>query len=621
MYWHAGAKRLPCIAPTPSRCQPLQLFRELQRRNVFRVAIGYIISSWLLIQVADLVLENIGAPGWVMQTIMLVLALGFPVVVFFSWAYEVTPEGLKRESEIDRTQSITHVTGRKLDRAIMAMLVVALGYFIWESRFAESERGAEGAAKSAQSAPATPGAEAAPATKAETAVAGNSIAVLPFVNMSSDPEQEYFSDGLSEELLNLLAKIPDLKVASRSSAFQFKGEKIDLTEVAQKLKVAFVLEGSVRKAGNQIRITTQLIKADDGYHLWSETYDRSLNNIFAIQDEISAAVVEALKIELLGDAPKADVVDPEAYALVLKARYLYAKWGKENFAAAAEAYQQALAIDPDYAEAWAGLSVTYLSQTQSGYLDGEEGLVLARDAVDRAVALDPKLASAWARLSLIQSVFEWDWAGAERSLQTALELAPNDGRVLGAAGNFASIMGRPDLALDYYQRVLVDDPLDMVNLYNVADVLHRHGRLEESAAAYRRLLELNPEDWGSHTQLAIVMLEQGLNEEAWRELALEVDPQQQEYGRILALYALDKAEEARRRLDLFSEENQSWASFLIATIYAWTGDADSAFAWLDRAYQQRDGWMTSILNEPLFAGLHGDPRWAEQLERLNLPHQ
>ena len=621
MYWHAGAKRLPCIAPTPSRCQPLQLFRELQRRNVFRVAIGYIISSWLLIQVADLVLENIGAPGWVMQTIMLVLALGFPVVVFFSWAYEVTPEGLKRESEIDRTQSITHVTGRKLDRAIMAMLVVALGYFIWESRFAESERGAEGAAKSAQSAPATPGAEAAPATKAETAVAGNSIAVLPFVNMSSDPEQEYFSDGLSEELLNLLAKIPDLKVASRSSAFQFKGEKIDLTEVAQKLKVAFVLEGSVRKAGNQIRITTQLIKADDGYHLWSETYDRSLNNIFAIQDEISAAVVEALKIELLGDAPKADVVDPEAYALVLKARYLYAKWGKENFAAAAEAYQQALAIDPVYAEAWAGLSVTYLSQTQSGYLEGEEGLVLARDAVDQAVALDPKLASAWARLSLIQSVFEWDWAGAERSLQTALELAPNDGRVLGAAGNFASIMGRPDLALDYYQRVLVDDPLDMVNLYNVADVLHRHGRLEESAAAYRRLLELNPEDWGSHTQLAIVMLEQGLKEEAWRELALEVDPQQQEYGRILALYALDKAEEARRRLDLFSEENQSWASFLIATIYAWTGDADSAFAWLDRAYQQRDGWMTSILNEPLFAGLHGDPRWAEQLERLNLPHQ
>jgi TolB-like protein/Tfp pilus assembly protein PilF len=598
----------------------LQLLRELQRRNVFRVAIGYIISSWLLIQVADLVLENIGAPDWVMQSIMLVLALGFPVAVFFSWAYEVTPEGLKRESEVDRTQSITHVTRRKLDRAIMAMLVVALGYFIWESRFAGNERGAEPARDRAQSAHSTPGAEASPNSKSEATVASQSIAVLPFVNMSSDPEQEYFSDGLSEELLNLLAKIPELKVASRSSAFQFKGEKIDLTEVAQKLKVAYVLEGSVRKAGDQLRITTQLIKADDGYHLWSETYDRSLDNIFAIQDEISAAVVEALKIELLGEAPKAVVVDPEAYALVLKARYLYARWGKENFAAAAEAYHQALAIDPDYAEAWAGLSVTYLSQTQSGYLEGAEGLVLARDAVDRAVALDPKLASAWARLSLIQSVFEWDWAGAERSLQTALELAPNDGRVLGAAGNFANIMGLPDKALAYYQQILVDDPLDMVNLYNAADILHRQGRLQESEVAFRNLLELNPDDWGSHTQLAIIMLQQDRPQEAWDELELEVDPQQQEYGRILALYALNKEEEAGRRLHRFAEENQAWAAFLIATIHAWKDDPDNAFAWLDRAYQQRDGWMTQILNEPLFAGLRNDPRWVDQLDRLKLQH-
>jgi len=597
----------------------LQLLQELQRRNVFRVAIGYVISSWLLIQVADLVLENIGSPDWVMQSIMLVLALGFPVAVFFSWAYEVTPEGLKRESEIDRTQSITHVTGRKLDRAIMAMLVVALGYFIWESRFAGNEPEAEPAPDRARSAQASPAVEATPNAKSEATLASHSIAVLPFVNMSSDPEQEYFSDGLSEELLNLLAKIPELKVASRSSAFQFKGEKIDLTEVAKKLNVAYVLEGSVRKADNQLRITAQLIKAGDGYHLWSETYDRSLDNIFAIQDEISAAVVSALKIELLGEAPKAVVVDPEAYALVLKARYLYDKWGKESFAAAIEAYQQALAVDPDYAEAWAGLSVTYLSQTQSGYLDGEEGLALARAAVDRAVELDPELATAWSRLSLIQSVFEWDWVSAEQSLQTAMELAPTDARVLGAAGNLSNIMGRPEEALAYYQRVLEDDPLDLISLYNAADMLHRQGRLQESEIAFRKLLELNPEDWGSHTQLAIIMLQEDRAQEAWEELDREVDPQQQEYGRILALFALDRGVEARQRLDRFIEKNQAWGAFLIATIYARNDDVDSAFAWLDRSYEQRDGWLPTILNEPLFKNMHDDPRWAEQLDRLNLP--
>ena len=409
-------------------------------------------------------------------------------------------------------------------------------------------------------------------------------------------------------------------MASRSSAFQFKGEKIDLVDVAHKLKVAYVLEGSVRKAGNQLRITAQLIKAEDGFHLWSETYDRSLDNIFAIQDEISAAVVDALKIELLGAAPKADVANPEAYALVLKARYLYAKWGKENFAAAVDTYQQALAIDPEYAEAWAGLSVTYLSQTQSGYLEGKEGLVLARSAVDKAVALDPNLATAWARLSLIQSVFEWDWAGAEQSLQKALDLAPTDARVRGAAGNLANILGRVDEALVHFQGLLVADPLDMINLYNAADTLHRQGQLQESELAYRKLLDLNPEDWGSHTQVAIIMLQQDRAQDAWIELELEVDPQQQEYGRILALFALGKDEEARQRLDQFIEKNQSWGAFPIATIYAWNQDADTAFKWLDRAYAQHDGLMSNVLMEPLFTKLHDDPRWLALIDKMGLPH-
>jgi len=582
------------------------------------------VSSWLLIQVADLVLENIGAPEWVMQTIMLVLALGLPVVVFFSWAYEVTADGIKRESQIDRSQSITHVTGRKLDRSITVVLIVALGYFIWESRYADSMPQTNPGSNRETTAVATgkvaSNTQIEAETENDTEVVDKSIAVLPFVNMSSDIEQEYFSDGLAEELLNLLAKVPELKVASRSSAFQFKGEKIDLIEVAHKLNVAHVLEGSVRKSGSQVRITAQLIKAEDGYHMWSQTYDRSLDNIFAIQDEISAAVVSALKIELLNEAPKSEVVNPEAYALWLKGRYVYAKWGKENFELAIEAIKAALVLEPDYVEAWASLSVAYLTQTQSGYRDIDEGIALARDAIDRALAIDPDRPSVLARLASIQNSFDWDWKNAEKTIQKALEKDPSDARVLGAAGSIAGNLGRGEESLAYYQRILDQDPLDLINLYNTADSLHRLGRLEDARAAYGKLLELNPEDWGSHTQVAIILLQQDKPQEAWRELELEVDPQQQEYGRILALPALDRSEEVEQRLAEFIEQNQSWASFLIASIYAWHGNVESAFTWLEQAYQQHSGLISGILMDPTLTALHDGPRWSDLLERMNLPH-
>jgi len=309
----------------------LSLFNELKRRNVFRVGVAYIVVAWLVAQVLQLVFESFGTPDWVMKTILVLLATGLPLALFFAWAFEMTPEGIKREHEIDRSQSITSQTGKKLNLTIITVMALALAYFAFD-KFVISEREIAITTETVAEETTAPNAPPQVVTSEATTETDNSIAVLPFINMSSDEEQEYFSDGLSEELLNLLAKIPELKVASRSSSFQFKGEKIDITEVAQKLKVSHVLEGSVRKAGSHVRITAQLVKADDGYHMWSETYDRSLDNIFAIQDEISAAVVAALKIELLGEAPKSEVVNPEAYALWMKGRYIYAKWGKENFA-------------------------------------------------------------------------------------------------------------------------------------------------------------------------------------------------------------------------------------------------------------------------------------------------
>ena len=588
----------------------MSLFNELKRRNVFRVGIAYVVLAWLVMQVADVILNNIVAPAWVFHVLLLFVAVGFPFAVFFAWAFELTPDGLKREHEVDRSLSITPYTGKKLDRMIIVVLVLALGYFAYDKFIYSPSRDAallEAKARAAAGQEATSGFD-------------RSIAVLPFINMSDDADNEYFSDGLSEELLNLLAKIPELKVASRSSSFQFKGEKIDVKEAAQKLNVAHVLEGSVRKSGKQIRITAQLIKADDGYHLWSETYDRSLDNIFAIQDEISAAVVAALKVELLGEVPKAEVVNAEAYTLFLKARYLYSKWGKENFESAIEAFRQALIIEPEYADAWASLSVAYLTQTTSGYRPRDEGLALARDAVDRALSYNPGLAAAWARLSLIQSRFEWDWAAAEASLQKALDLAPNDYRVLSAAGSLSGTLDRLDDALAYYRQILDKEPLELISLYNVAEVLLKQGRLDESEAAFRRLLELNPDDWGTHTQLAIILLMKGDSQEAWRELDLEVDPLQQEFGRILALSSLDRKDEAAEKLDAYIEKNQSWAAFPIAGVYAWQGDVDKAISWLERAIEQRDSSMTDILTEPLLTSLRDDPRWMGLLEQMGLPY-
>jgi adenylate cyclase len=595
----------------------LSFFNELKRRNVFRVGVAYIVVAWLVAQVLQLVFESFGTPDWVMKTVLVLLAMGLPLTLFFAWAFEMTPEGLKREHEVDRSQSITSQTGKKLNLTIFTVMALALAYFAFD-KFVISER--QNAVSTESVAETTHIAASQVVTGAVTTEPENSIAVLPFINMSSDEEQEYFSDGLSEELLNLLAKIPELKVASRSSSFQFKGEKIDITEVAQKLKVAHVLEGSVRKAGSHVRITAQLIKADDGYHMWSETYDRSLDNIFAIQDEISAAVVAALKIELLGEAPKSEVVNPEAYALWLRGRYLYTKWGKENFELAIEAFRAALVIEPDYVEAWASLSIAYLTQTQSGYLDYDKGVALARDAIEKARAIDPNRPSVLARLANIQNQFDWNWAAAEATIQKALELDPFESRVLNAAGTIAANLGRGEASLAYYQRILDQDPLDLISLYNKADALHRLGRLEDARLAYGKLLELNPEDWGSHTQVAIIMLQQGQAQEAWLELDLEVDPQQQEYGRILALSALGREAEAQQRLAVFIEQHQSWAAFPIASIYAWQGDIDTAFSWLEQAYQQHSGLLSTILLEPLLAPLHDDPRWGDLLDRMNLPH-
>ena len=334
----------------------MSLYHELKRRNVFRVAITYLALAWLVIEVAGTVFPVFGIPDWGVRLFVIAFALGFVPALIISWVYEITPEGLKREKDVVRDGSITHLTAKRLDLFTIGLIVVALA-FILADRLWLSPRLAEKSAVPA---------EVVTDTMPELHYTPNSIAVLPFVNMSDDAANEYFSDGISEELLNLLAKIPELRVISRSSAFSFKGKDFDMPTIAAQLNVAHVLEGSVRKAGNQVRITAQLIEASTDTHLWSETYDRTLDDIFSIQDEIAEAVVDVLKLTLLGDAPKAKPTDPEAYALYLQAVHVGTRSTNDALEQSNALLKQVLALAPDYARAWRGLAVVYMNQANKG---------------------------------------------------------------------------------------------------------------------------------------------------------------------------------------------------------------------------------------------------------------
>ena len=397
----------------------MSLFEELKRRNVFRVGFAYAVSAWVLLQIVDLVLENISAPDWVMQVFMLAVAIGFPLALLFAWAFEMTPEGVKLEKNVDRSQSITHTTGQKMNRGITIALAIAVVLLLVD-RFREQPN-------------TDPQPEMATATEDidSTGTANEpiekSIAVLPFVNMSSDTEQDYFADGISEEILNALAKVSELKVAGRTSSFAFKGKNEDLLEIGKVLRVNHILEGSVRKSGNRIRITAQLIKVDDGFHMWSETYDRELNDIFVIQDEISAAILVQLKTQLLGEQLVTTKTDTRAYELYLLAKQRIYERNQASLEMAIRLVKEAIGIDAAYAPAYAQLGIASILVSDRNYgtmphvVSGEQ----AKLALDKALQLDPQNAEALAGMGLYFRHYELDHQKAMDLLKQAVSINPN----------------------------------------------------------------------------------------------------------------------------------------------------------------------------------------------------
>ena len=391
----------------------MPIFQELQRRNVIRVAIAYAIASWVLLQIVDVISPIFELPVWAPRLIFVLLAVGLVPTIIFAWVYEITPEGVKKESEIDHSKSIAGSTGKKLNVIIAVSLVVAVGLLL-------ADRFQSGTDVSSGVTVAEMASEQAP----------SSIAVLPFVNMSSDAEQEFFSDGITEEILNSLASVKELKVAGRTSSFAFKGQNDDLRRIGDALGVAHILEGSVRKAGEQVRITAQLIQVDNGFHMWSETYDRELTDIFAIQDEIANEILRQLKTHLLGDEEgptEAQKTDPAVYALYLKAKQrIYTRTGTQIEQAIRE-LDEAIQLDPEYAPAYAqrGIATMLLSEGQYGSLPDSEANRRGKRFIDKALELNPYHADAVAGLGLFYSNSPATYDEAIDVLEKALELNPN----------------------------------------------------------------------------------------------------------------------------------------------------------------------------------------------------
>jgi TolB-like protein/Tfp pilus assembly protein PilF len=442
-----------------------------------------------------------------------------------------------------------------------------------------------------------------------------SIAVLPFVNMSRNEEDEYFADGLAEELLNVLAKIRGLRVAARTSSFQFKGKNDDIAVIGRKLNVATVLEGSVRKAGNRMRIAVQLVKVADGYHLWSETYDRTLEDIFAVQDDIAQSVVKELRTTLLGEAAdakaeqevtaqvaaaaKGRATDPEAHRLYLQARHLIDRTNRDDTARGINYLKQALDLDPAFALAWAELVRAYTIEAGQGWTPVAEGYARAREAVARALVLEPELAEGHAQMGWIQMYHDWDWHGAEASFRRARELAPGNAGVLRRAGVLAGNFGRIDEAIAFDRRALEQDPLSAAVYNNLGIHLNANGRLAEAEAAYRKALELAPQRISAHAHLSLNLLAQGRAEEALAEALREPEEWARLWTIAIIQHAANRRDESEATLQELIAKHAMDSAYQVAMVYAVRGETDLAFSWIEQANVQREAGLSEMKPEPI----------------------
>ena len=489
---------------------------------------------------------------------------------------------------------------------LIALVLVLAGGYVALEKLVLSKHAAPAATPPAQAMAAKPGANP-----------DKSIAVLPFVDMSEKKDQEYFSDGLSEELIDLLAKTQGLDVIARTSSFYFKGKQVTIGEIANTLHVANVMEGSVRKSGNTIRVTAQLIRASDGVHIWSETYDRDLKDVFKVQDEIALGVVQKLKLTLLPAATAVSVrtVNAEAHSLYLQGRYFKDRDTSEDLAKANDCFKRALALDATYAPAWAGIAIVATRQVANGYIAMAKALAVTREAASKALELDPKNGEAYAALG-IAHMMAHEWAQAETTLASAREIDPTDSSVFMISGVLARGLGRDEDAIALFRQALEHDPINLLARRYYARTLSFAGRLAEAEAEIRQVLDTNPAQPGAHYDLGLILLAKGQTDAAGVALEAETDDGWKRIGLPLKFHALHRTAEANAAFAMLLSK-AAGAEFQVAETYAEFGDPDQAFKWLDAA-AERDLGIIWLHNDPLLKPLMSDHRYAMILRKVKL---
>jgi TolB-like protein/Tfp pilus assembly protein PilF len=578
-------------------------FTELKRRNVYKVAVAYAVVGWLVIQVSSTVLPTFHAPEWAMQTLMVLVALGFLIALVIAWAFELTPEGLKRTEDID----LARQAGTKSHGWIYIVIVGAafsIGLFFIGRYTARNST----------------------ARQSETATVSypqKSIAVLPLVNTSGDPSNEYFSDGLSEELIAVLAKIPDLKVIGRSSSFLFKGKSGDSGAIGQKLGVANLIEGSVRKQGERVRIVAELINAADGRSIWSETYDRELKDVFAVQEEIAKAVAEQMKVRLLGEKTRSDAVpsnqNPAAHNAILQSDFYFQQQTADSIQKAIRFAQEAVRLDPNYALAYAKLSQAWRQYAASFAVeDASKAYDEARRAADRAVSLAPDLIEVRMAVGLLAMNPGLDFPAGEKEFRHVLQSSVNNATAKNGLCLSLLAQGRLTEAEETCRQALLLDPL-LTNLwFNLGRITVGTGRYKEAEEAFRKGLELQPNASRFHTYLATLDILQNRPAQAMANAQLENEGFWRDYAVALVQQAQGDQSVADAALKNFIAKDSVGGAFQIAVLYAIRKEPDQMFQWLDTAYDTRDSGLTQLAVTPFFFPYLHDPRFTALCQKLNV---
>ncbi len=586
-------------------------FAELKRRNVYKVAVAYAIVGWLVAQIATQIFPFLEIPNWVVRLIIVLIAIGFPIALVIAWAFEATPEGIKRTEVAD---TMPAVAGQKKHAWIYVVIVgaaISVALFFLGRYTAQSREGGRP--------PATAG-----------SLPQKSIAVLPFDNLSRDPDNAFFAEGVQDEILTRLAKVADLKVIARTSTQKFKSAPTDLRDVAKQLDVTNILEGSVQKVNDQVRVNVQLINALTNAHLWAEIYDRKLSDIFAVQSDIAKTVADTLQAKLTGAEKQMMAAQPTtdtaAYELYHKGRSLWEKRSGDNIPKAISFYEQAIARDPNYALAYAGLSSAYIILPFWAGVDRLDASSKAKDAALKALRLDPNLAEAHLALGKVLFFSEIDLVGALREYQRAIELQPNDATAHHWLGNDAlAALGRFEEAIAQGKRAVELDPLSPVINTDLGTTFYYAHRYEDSARQLRKTLEIDPTFFYAHFNLGIALQAAGDLSGALAEYEKAKQLSDNTYVSMLCAqakaYAGDKDAALRMLSDLDKmSQRREVVGYLRALLYLSLNNKDEALRWLEQGFEERDGSNISWIKvDPLLDSLHGDPRFEALVQRVVAP--